>query len=337
MTVRSPPKGEANDRLLGVIQTQTDVAGLGLDLGAVMALVAVRAQELTGASGAVIELAEGDEMVYRAATGVAEPHLGMRLRRTDSLSGRCIQAGTALRCDDSELDDRVDREACRRVGLRSMIVVPLRHHDQVVGVLKVLAPTPDAFDAGDTEILELMSGLVAAAMFHCTQYGTSALFHRATHDPLTGLPNRALFFDRLRHCLALANRARRRFAVLSLDMDGLKDINDIHGHRCGDRALQELADRLRLVTRSSDMAARVGGDEFGIVLCEVPDRDAVHAHATRLIERVCGTFVFEEVPIVLAASLGASLFPDDGETIESLLDVADAGMYARKRARRPAG
>lgn len=337
MTVRSPPVGPSNDRLLGVIQTQTDVAGLGLDLGAVMALVAARAQELTGASGAVIELAEGDEMVYRAATGVAEPHLGMRLRRADSLSGRCIQDGTALRCDDSESDDRVDREACRRVGLRSMIVMPLRHHDQVVGVLKVLAPNPAAFDGGDMEVLELMSGLVAAAMFHSAQYGTSALFHRATHDPLTGLPNRALFFDRLRHCLVLADRARRRFAVLSLDMDGLKEINDHHGHRCGDHALRELADRLRQATRASDIAARLGGDEFGIVLCEVRDREAVHAHSSRLVGRVCGSFVFGATTIALEASVGAALFPEDGETIEALLDVADAGMYARKRARRPAG
>ena len=336
MTVDGRPKGAANDRLLGVIQTQTEVARLGLDLGSVMTLVVERAQALTHAKGSVIELADGDEMVYRAASGVAERHLGMRLNRSGSLSGRCILEGRSLVCEDSETDSRVDREACRRVGLRSMIVMPLRHHDQVVGVLKVLAPAPRAFDETDVQVLELMSGLVAAAMFHATRLESHELLHRATHDPLTGLPNRALFFDRLRHCMALAQRQRQRLAVLSVDMDGLKPINDCHGHRCGDAALCELARRLREATRTDDLVARLGGDEFAVLLVRIPDREALTTHVARVGERVCGPFEFRQATIAVEASVGMALYPDDSDALDTLLDMADAGMYARNRERRPA-
>ena len=105
--------------LLDIIKIQTEIARLGLDLGGVMNLVTQRAQSLTGALGAIIELAEGGEMVYRAAAGIAEPQLGLRLNRTGSLSGLCVETRTILRCDDSETDDastarHAARSACAR-------------------------------------------------------------------------------------------------------------------------------------------------------------------------------------------------------------------------------
>lgn len=110
--------------LLEIIRTQTEIAKAGMDLGNVMALVAERTQQLTNAVGAVVELAEGDDMVYRAASGSAASQLGLRIGREGSLSGLCVRERKILVCDDSETDERVDREACRKVGLRSMIVVP---------------------------------------------------------------------------------------------------------------------------------------------------------------------------------------------------------------------
>ncbi|QNP40581.1 sensor domain-containing diguanylate cyclase [Lysobacter solisilvae (ex Woo and Kim 2020)] len=324
------------DLLLRVIQVQTEIARLGADLGGVMALVAERTQALTRAAGAVIELAEGDDMVYRASSGIAESYLGLRLKRDNSLSGLCIRLGHPLRCDDSETDPRVDREACRRIGLRSMIVVPLRHHDQVVGVLKVLSVEPTAFHDEDLHMLGLMSDLVAAAMFHATQHESGALFHRATHDPLTGLPNRALFYERLRGAQAEARRETRRFAVMSVDMDGLKPINDSHGHRAGDAAICEVAARIRNSTRAADTVARLGGDEFGVILAQCSDRDGVQAHAQRLNTCVGADFAFEQHPLRLGASIGAAIYPDDGDSLETLLEAADQAMYVNKRAGRPA-
>ena len=323
----------ASSRLLNVIQTQTEIARLGADLGGVMALVTERAQALTGAAGAVVELAEDSDMVYRATSGIAAAHLGLRLPRTNSLSGLCVEQREPLRCDDMETDARVNRDACRRVGLRSMIVVPLRHLDEVVGVLKVMATAPAAFADEDLQLLGLMSDLIGAAMYHATQHESGELFHRATHDALTGLPNRALFFERLRFAMAQAMRETRRFGVVNLDMDGLKPINDSLGHRAGDAAIREVAARIRATTRAADTAARVGGDEFGVILSEIGDRAGAQAHADRLASAIGSAFEFEQRPLRLGASVGVAVFPDDGDALEALLETADQAMYSHKRGK----
>jgi len=332
-TMKERETGWSDQRLLEVIRTQTEIAKLGLDLGAVMALVADRVQQLTSAKGAVVELAEGDHLVYRAACGSAASHLGMHLRRDSSLSGHCITEARALVCTDSEIDARVNREACRQIGLRSMVVVPLRHHQTVVGVLKVLANEPDAFDEADVKLLELMSEVIAASMFHAAKYEADELFFRATHDALTGLPNRSLFFERLRTRLAEAQSTPRPFSLLNLDMDGLKPINDQLGHRAGDAAIKELASRIKQACRATDTVARVGGDEFGVILTGVGSRDTAHAHIERLAESIAQPFEFEWQQIPLGASIGLALYPEDGDELDHLLDRADKAMYQAKRSK----
>lgn len=186
------------EQLLKVIAIHAEVAELGLDLGGVMSLVAARTLALVGADGAVIELAEGADLVYRAAAGSLDTQLGVRVRRNHSLSGTCLIAGKALVCDDTELDPRVDIAACRRAGVRSMVAVPLTHAGEAIGVLKASSSRPIAFTADDADVLNLLSKMLGAAMHWATRYGTDDLFFRATHDDLTGLANRALFMDRLR-------------------------------------------------------------------------------------------------------------------------------------------
>jgi diguanylate cyclase (GGDEF)-like protein len=324
-------------QLLAVIRTQTEIVKLGLDLSGVMELVAQEVQAITRAAGAVVELAEGDDMVYRAVAGTAAGQLGLRLRRASSLSGLCVHTVRALRCDDAESDPRVNVEACRKVGLRSMVVVPLIHHDQAVGVLKVISPAPSAFGEGDVKVLALMSELIAAATFHAAKYGTDELFRRATRDDLTGLANRALFYDRLRHALAQARRRSQRVGVLMLDMDGLKQINDQHGHRAGDAAIKELARRISADARKSDTAARLGGDEFGLVLSAVEDREGALVASRRIAERVEQPFSFEGVPLRMGASVGVAICPDDSEQPDSLVEIADQAMYVTKRQRKQSG
>lgn len=152
------------ERLSAIIATQHAVATAARDLATVMNTICERTRELTGADGGVIELAEGEWMVYRAGSGTAAKHVGVRVPIGASLSGLCVREGRLLRCDDSETDTRVDREACRRVGVRSMIVSPLRHAGQVVGVLKVMSGRSAVFGSEVEDMLELMSGLLAAAM-----------------------------------------------------------------------------------------------------------------------------------------------------------------------------
>ena len=126
-----------------------------------MRLVCNRAQSVTGASGAVIEISEGEFMVYRASCGSLAAHEGMKIRREGSLSGQTLSSGVLQVCRDSELDARVNREASRRVGARSMALVPLVTGDAVVGILKVVAPTPDAFDLDQVNSLQLLAGVLA--------------------------------------------------------------------------------------------------------------------------------------------------------------------------------
>lgn len=320
--------------LLEIIKLQTDIARQGLDLGGVMQLVCQRAGALCGATAAVVELAEGGDMVYRATAGVVEGSLGLRLKRDSSLSGLCVAQDRILQCDDAETDPRVDRAACRRVGLRSMLVVPLRHDGVSVGVLKVGAPHVNAFDSYQSQILGLLSELIGAAIYHAVQYESSDLYYRATHDALTKLANRALFYDRLRQQLAQASRACSSLAVVNIDMDGLKAINDKLGHRAGDAAICQVAERIARELRQEDLAARLGGDEFGVILCGAGDREGVGRKCQGLTSAIGAPFEFEGRALRLGASIGYAISPEDGSDMEQLVELADQAMYRVKQARK---
>ncbi|HSC80001.1 MAG TPA: sensor domain-containing diguanylate cyclase [Chitinolyticbacter sp.] len=320
-------------QLLKIIEIQTEISKLGFDLGEVMALVVERTVTLIGADGAIIELAEGDEMVYRATSGLATPHLGLRIKQANSLSGECIRSGNFLRCDDSETDPRVDREACRQVGLRSMLVWPLKHQGTTVGVLKAVSALPNSFGKADEELLTLLTEVIGAAMYFATKYADNDLFHQATHDNLTNLANRSLFMDRLRNVLLRSTREQRAAGLLMIDMDGLKQINDTYGHRAGDAALKELAQRIQRASRQSDLVARLGGDEFAVVLAPVDAPDGVERAVQRLQLAIAPPFSFDEAKLCLRASIGAAQFPGDSEQLENLLEIADQRMYQIKRAR----
>ncbi len=325
------------DRLLAIVRFQTTITKARLDLGQVIARTAELAQSILGADGAAVEMEEGTDMVYQAATGIAERQLGMRIPKVGSLSGLCVASQHLLTCEDSETDPRVDRAACRAVGLRSMIVVPLVHEGTPVGALKVMSHKPQAFQAEDLQTLDLISEVIAAAMAHATDHDvkaeeTRALYLRATQDSLTGLGNRALFYDRMQQGLALARRNGERLGIAMVDMDGLKPINDAFGHRTGDAALKTLAHRLRHALRETDLAARLGGDEFGVLLPSIHSREAAQAVSLKLAEQVKGPLMFEGQALEVAASVGVAIFPDDGPTAETLVAVADEAMYAHKRA-----
>lgn len=164
------------DLLAGIVQAQSDVAATALDSQAIMDVIVERTRELTGADAAVIELLDGEQMVYRAACGTAAEHLGLRLAVASSLSGRCVRTGAVLTCDDSETDPRVDRSACRKVGAKSMVVVPLLRDSRPHGVLKVLSARVGAFDPWHVSALRLIAGFLAASLAHASEYeGKQAL------------------------------------------------------------------------------------------------------------------------------------------------------------------
>jgi len=162
----------APDRLLRVVEIQNEVVATQLDLAEVMRLVAERAAQMTGADAGVVELPDGEELVYKAAVGAAAAHAGTRVPMAGSLSGLCLRAGRTLRCDDAACDKRVHAQKCHAVGAVSLLCVPLRHEASVLGVLKVYTSRPHAFDDDHTSLLELLSTVIAARM------STSAEFER---------------------------------------------------------------------------------------------------------------------------------------------------------------
>lgn len=319
--------------LMEIIRLQTEIAKQGLDLSGVVEAVVDRIPAITNAEGAIVEYTEGDEMVYRGASGFAKPLLGTRVKRDASLSGLCVRLGQILRSDDILVDPRVDLRPFQQVGIRSMIVAPLKHNGSVVGVLKIVSASTHAFTARDIRVLELMSELIAAAMYYAGRNESNFLYQQATHDSLTGVANRTLFFDRLRQRISSGRRQIGRLGILVIDMDGLKRINDNFGHRAGDAAIRETALRISRIPRRSDIVARLGGDEFGVILGEISNPGDLRAIVHRISQETDQPFRFESNTLELTASIGHARFPDDGTDVDALLEAADRSMYEMKRTR----
>jgi len=162
------------------------------------------------------------------------------------------------------------------------------------------------------------------------------LRHEVLHDSLTRLANRALFEDRLERAVAYARRTRHGFAVLVLDLDGFKDVNDRYGHSVGDALLSATGGRLLAAVRESDTVARLGGDEFGMVLFGA-DRASAENVAHKLRVDLSRSVQVDDVDVSVGVSIGAAVFPEDGTDPQALLLKADSTMYARKREREAAG
>jgi diguanylate cyclase (GGDEF)-like protein len=153
----------------------------------------------------------------------------------------------------------------------------------------------------------------------------------ALRDPLTTLPNRTLLEDRVEQALARARRTGEPFALVVLDLNGFKEVNDIRGHRAGDEVLQRLAERLESVVRESDTVARVGGDEFVVLSLGTRDEDEAALLVGRLRAALRSPLAVDGVTVEVDASIGYALHPEDGVTPEELLARADGQMYATKR------
>ena len=158
--------------------------------------------------------------------------------------------------------------------------------------------------------------------------------HLAHHDALTGLPNRRLFEDRLIQALAVAARARRRLALLYLDLDGFKEINDSLGHRAGDELLRVVAERLATSVRGGDTIARLGGDEFAVIQIELRTATDAAILAERLMAAAAKPIRVGQQDLVIGASVGIALYPDDGGTADELRANADVALYSAKAAGR---
>ncbi len=304
----------------------------------VMRIVVEKARAATNAPGAAVQFIEGNEMVIKFASGLLKSWEGMRVATAGTLSGLATLTGSVLVCEDTETDSRVDLEASRKVNVRSSIMVPLKHRDRTVGVLQLVSDKPHDFDQRDAQLLEELAGFIAAALRRATLMDEWE--HAASFDGLTGLANRQSFLDGLDRTIAEAAAGDgdgdgSSAEVLYIDLDGFKPINDTYGHAVGDEVLRVVAHRIADSFRPPNLVARIGGDEFAVLLAPSADRTALDQRAEVL------TALREAIPtsagiMHIDASCGSTVVTAT-DLAESVLTRADTAMYADKRGKGPAG
>ncbi|PRY14676.1 putative bifunctional diguanylate cyclase/phosphodiesterase [Kineococcus rhizosphaerae] len=309
-------------------------------------LVDVVAEHLDGVDGVGVVVADGAalRLVHVSGAGVDEPETVQDVLQ----SGPCQDA--ALSGAEVVVDDLTDPaqtawpefvDLALGVGLRSVVAVPLANHGRVWGVLDLYRRQPGTWREQELHWARVVAHLAASYLSIATdrdraQRAQQALEHASTHDALTGLPNRVLLFDRLEHSLSAARRHGRAVAVLFIDLDRFKAVNDTLGHAAGDEVLVAVASRMSAELRDEDTLARLAGDEFVVVcddLPDPPDGTGVRTHADTLRERLRRALArplrIGDVDLVVTASIGVA--HDDGTCdADALVAEADHAMYLEK-------
>jgi diguanylate cyclase len=310
------------DRAQGLgqlVETQTAIASADVGVTDLMTIAAAGALTLTGAEAALIHVLEDGEVVIAAAAGSAVEFLGLRSEAEGSLAGECFRTGRVIVCNDSEKDTRANRASCRRLGARSLVLVPLLESGEVRGVLLVWSSTPRNFRGYESQLLELLANIVGAALVRAELI--EKLTGQAVTDELTGLANRRAWYHQLDRALARGHRTRHPLSILILDLDAFKRVNDEQGHSAGDALLKTVGDRWTAELRAIDLLGRTGGDEFGVIL-ELTDGTAALEVIGRLERAITGLH---------RVSIGLAVW-DGTEDATALIARADADMYVHKRA-----
>jgi diguanylate cyclase (GGDEF)-like protein len=226
-----------------------------------------------------------------------------------------------------------DRARAGRV--LSGAALPLLKDSEAVGVLLFLSHELGAFTS---ELVELLQKLPENISFALKNFDRAAerkqaeerMEYLATHDGLTGLPNRAMFNHLLDASIRVGRRYERKFAMMFIDLDRFKEVNDTLGHAAGDALLVEVSSRLRSCLRESDVVARLGGDEFVVILSEVTENHRVAKVAGNVLAALGKPLLLSDQECGVTASIGIALFPADGGDAETLTKHADIAMYTAK-------
>ena len=294
--------------------------------------------QIPGSRSSVLLLKDG-----RLRTGAA-PHLpqaysdlldGLPIGPVAGSCGTAMFRSEAVIVEDIATDSLWDgyRELALPHGLRACWSIPIpSNRGDVLGSLAVYRDQPSRPSTRDLEFMGMATRLAAVAIEHGLL--TDQLEHQAHHDVLTGLPNRLLFQDRLNQALAQAERKKLQVAVLYLDLDRFKSVNDMLGHSSGDELLRLACRRLQGCIRKTDTLARLGGDEFTVVLSELSDPHDAMRVATKLVEAMREPFQIDQHELFVTLSLGISIYPDDGLESDTLMANADAAMYRAKETGR---
>ena len=253
------------------------------------------------------------------------------------VSGVAFRSGKPCISNDYLADPRgaAFHESARSHGAAALAAFPLFNGGAPIGILRFSAAEKDAFMPGSVDLLQRIADNIAFALDHFDRADEKVRTDRrieymASHDSLTGLPNRDMFNRLLHATMEAAEQRQSQFALLFIDLDRFKIINDSLGHVAGDALLVEIAARLRNHLRSSDIVARLGGDEFVVILEHAADRRDIEAIAGKLLEAVSASVQLSGLECHTTASIGVAMYPDHGSDVHTLIKNADMAMYRAK-------
>jgi diguanylate cyclase (GGDEF)-like protein len=279
----------------------------------------------------------GDGPTGKSLKDVTRP---IHLSGPEALSMTAIAFLTGQPCISNDYRKEAHGEnsysrAIRDIGTRSVAVLPLINHGETIGTLVFLSEEINTFTPAFVELLQRLCRNVSFALENFDraeekERAEEKIKHLATHDTLTNLPNRRLFNELLEFSIESARRYERPCAVMFIDLDRFKLINDSLGHAAGDLLLIEMAKRLRDCLRASDVVARQGGDEFVVLLNEIPDVAHVKAVAANILTAVARPVMLSGHECRVTASIGVAMYPDDGTDEQTLTKHADIAMYLAK-------
>ncbi|PKM24662.1 MAG: diguanylate cyclase [Gammaproteobacteria bacterium HGW-Gammaproteobacteria-13] len=250
---------------------------------------------------------------------------------TNAFCAEVIRSGTALLLTPDTAPQWLAQHGATATHALDWLGVPLISGTQTIGALTLQNHSASVrYNEQDQELLQFVSSQVAAAIER--KRTQSRLEFLAQYDQLTELSNRTLFLDRLRSALQRAKRDSLRLAVLYLDMDNFKQINDSFGHSAGDLLLQEVARRLRQCVRESDTVGRLGGDEFAVIVDNIGRQEDATLVAEKIIAALSAPYLLEGHSLISAPSLGIAVHPEHGQSELQLVRHADEAMYVAKRS-----
>lgn len=242
-----------------------------------------------------------------------------------------IRTGKSLLVTSDEIKELISRNEVELIAELCVmwLGVPLKTKDRIIGVMTVQSYDPDVtYTQKDLELMEYISSQIATAIERKRTEET--INHMAFYDVLTDLPNRMLFSDRLGRSLYNARNNRELVAVLFLDLDRFKNVNDSLGHALGDELLRSVAEKLKSCLRECDTIARIGGDEFTIMLPMLKTIEEAEKISERLLGIMEAPFYCKGFQFNVTTSIGISIYPYDGDNVESLLKNADVALYRAK-------
>jgi diguanylate cyclase (GGDEF)-like protein/putative nucleotidyltransferase with HDIG domain len=320
---RMAERSHVHARQLAILQRLATEISAVLDLDELASrLLRIVCDAMGYENGFLTTLNDHGELAIRAAFGPSVAFIGQALPRGTGISWWVIEHGRLQNVPDVQSDTRFIGPA----DIRSSLIVPLRIGEETVGIIGIESTRPAAFSAEDEALLTATSHQVAAAV-RVARLHQAAKAAAAT-DPLTGLPNRRVFFEQLAEGLARSEADGTPLSVAIIDANGLKQLNDEHGHAAGDQALVRIGELLAAGVRLGDVVARIGGDEFGIVFPGAP-LFAADRIMRRLADDIAGASTpnGQRLPTI-AWGIAPSLV--EGTSVDAIVDAADRAMYRQK-------